>query len=299
MKKVVILGATGMLGSMLLEYFSRSASFDLTATVRADADLALLGRLYPRVNFRFLNAETCSEGEILSVATEASWVINAIGLIKQRIIDTDDQLVERAVRINSLFSFLLMKAAQKGGFKVIQVATDCVYSGSTGRYSETAVHDCHDVYGKTKSLGEVGATSLLNWFLSRDRNSSINGFTNHVWNGTTTLHFAKISKGIIEHDLVAPNRHHVVPEGEITKDGLLRLFAKAYGREDISINAVQAASAVNRTLTTENPDFNRVLWKAAGYLRPPTVPEMIFEIAEYQKRSWGQAADLEVLPAGN
>ena len=317
MNKVVILGATGMLGSMLLEYFSRQDSFELIATVRNKADMASLERLYPRVGFRYLDAEVCSEAEILSVAADASWVINAIGLIKQRIVDSDDVLVEKAVRINSQFSFLLMKAAKNGGFKVIQVATDCVYSGLTGHYPEAAIHDCHDVYGKTKSLGEVFAQSvynlrcsivgperrsklsLLNWFLSQDRNSRINGFTNHMWNGITTLHFAKISRGIIEYGLAVPNRHHIVPEGEITKDGLLRLFAEAYGREDILINAVQAGTAVNRTLITENPAFNHALWKAAGYPCPPTISEMIFELAEYQKKNWGQAAGCENLRVGD
>jgi len=56
---------------------------------------------------------------------------------------------------------------------------------------------------------------------------------------------------------------------------------------------VQAASAVDRTLVTENPAFNRTLWKAAGYSRPPKIYEMIVELADYQKQLRGQATDLE------
>ena len=40
------------------------------------------------------------------------------------------------------------------GARVLQIATDCVYSGAQGAYVETDLHDALDVYGKTKSLGE-------------------------------------------------------------------------------------------------------------------------------------------------
>jgi len=46
-------------------------------------------------------------------------------------------------------------------------------------------------------------------------------------------------------------------------------------------------------LVTENPAFNRTLWKAAGYSRPPKIYEMIVELADYQKQLRGQATDLE------
>ena len=49
----------------------------------------------------------------------------------------------------------------KNNIKVIQIGTDCVYSGKKGLYSETDKHDPLDVYGKSKSLGEVFDGSAL------------------------------------------------------------------------------------------------------------------------------------------
>jgi len=125
--------------------------------------------------------------------------------------------------------------------------------------------------------------SLLNWFLNHEQNSTVNGYVNHVWNGLTALHFARICEAVITHDLDTPHLQHVVPDGEITKEGLLRLFAQAYGRSDITINRVSAQEAINRTLATENPASNRALWAAAGYPRAPTISEMVMELAEYQR----------------
>ena len=40
--------------------------------------------------------------------------------------------------------------------------------------------------------------SLISWFLNNEENISLNGFTNHIWNGVTTDVFAKICIGIIK-----------------------------------------------------------------------------------------------------
>ena len=39
--------------------------------------------------------------------------------------------------------------------KIFQIATDCVYSGRLGKYNEKSEHDDTDIYGVTKSLGEI------------------------------------------------------------------------------------------------------------------------------------------------
>jgi dTDP-4-dehydrorhamnose reductase len=51
--------------------------------------------------------------------------------------------------------------AEDSGAKVIQIATDCVFSGSNGSYLETDPHDATDVYGKTKSDGEIESSAVM------------------------------------------------------------------------------------------------------------------------------------------
>lgn len=210
---------------------------------------------------------------------EGDWVINCIGVIKPYCGD-----VVRAIKVNALFPHTLPS-------RTIQIATDCVYSGKKGDYVETDVHDATDVYGQTKSLGEASHVknlrcsiigpevnhhvSLLDWFLGQDK---AQGFTNHYWNGITTYHFSKIVQGIIREGIDLLSLQHVVPADKVTKADLLRIIKKAYGRKTTVTNT-EAPESIDRTLSTVNPKLNQALWRAAGYSKPPTIKQMIEELA--------------------
>ena len=129
--------------------------------------------------------------------------------------------------------------------------------------------------------------SLLEWFLGRERGDEIGGFRNHRWNGVTTLHFARICRGIIDGDPELPHLHHLVPGDAVDKLELLRIFARAYERDDLTINPTDAAQAIDRTLATGDAELNRRLWSAAGHAEPPTVESMVRELAGYDYRLRG------------
>lgn len=288
-----------MLGSMLVDYFSRKSDLQVTATVRSEEAVRELSVQFPNVNWKVFNANSPDLDKALDVIKGNQWVINAIGIIKPLIHDKDPFEVERAIRINSLLPHILAKNADMNGIKVIQIATDCVYSGDKGKYKESDVHDALDVYGKTKSFGEVYFSnvfhlrcsiigpepkefkSLLGWFLGQRIHSDLKGFTNHRWNGLTTLHFAKICYGIISKDIELSHVQHVVPDGEVTKFDLLNIFSSYFKREDVSINPFETEIPMDRTLSTINKDLNTYLWNSAGYELPPSVPEMVEELANY------------------
>lgn len=251
---ILILGSQGMLGSMLAKTWPEATAVD-------------------RLRFSVENPDRM-------LLADASWVINCIGLIKPHCVD-----VEQAIKVNALFPYSLPE-------NTIQIATDCVYSGTKGAYVETDLHDATDVYGKTKSLGEspqvknlrcsiIGPElknhkSLLDWFLAQER---ANGFVNHYWNGITTLHYSKMVQGILREGIELPPVQHIVPRDVVTKAELLRIIAKAYDR-DIPVTDVIAEEEIDRTLHTNNPELNARIWKAAGYDSPPTVKDMIEEMAE-------------------
>ncbi len=300
--KVIVLGASGMLGSMLLDYLSRDSDLELAATARRQE---LIRRLRPRLanaEWRFLGAEGGTVKKIAAVLGDAAWAINAIGVIKPYIHDDNAAEVERAVNINALFPHVLARAAEQTGCRVLQITTDCVYSGRRGHYTEKDDHDALDAYGKTKSLGEVfsssmyhlrcsiigpepkGHVSLLDWFLSQPRSSHVSGYTNHQWNGVTTLHFAKVCQGVIKCGLDLPHVQHVIAGGSLSKAELLQCFAREYRRGDITITPTQATVATDRTLATINEPLNRQLWEAADYTKPPSVPEMVAELAQFNYR---------------
>ena len=291
-KRVLVLGGTGMLGSMVTTYLARAAEFEVIATARSEEFGAEYKNELPGVEWHTFDASSPTT----DLFEQCDWVINCIGIIKPFINDSNAQQVERAIRVNSIFPHTLARLT-KGTARVIQIATDCVYSGTKGRYVETDVHDALDVYGKTKSLGEVAAEhvhhlrcsivgpeiaspkSLMEWLLGQPRGASVNGFINHQWNGVTTLHFAKLCSGIIANDLELSHMQHVVPDGAVTKYDMLKEFARRYGRDDLIINATEAPAIIDRTLETNNPDKNQQIWNAAGYSQAPSVPRMIGELS--------------------
>ena len=304
-KRVIVLGGSGMLGSMVADYLSRDPDLKVTATVRTEALAGKCRGKLSGVSWRLFDADAPDLWNVLGVIDGHDWVINAIGITKPLIHDDNAFEVERAIRINSQLPHLIARRAQASGAQVLQIATDCVYSGSKGGYIESDLHDALDVYGKTKSLGEVFGSHvhhlrcsiigpepkehkfLLDWFLGQPQNASVNGYVNHHWNGLTTLHFAKLCHGITTRSIAMPHVQHVIPTGELTKCKLLESFARHFQREDVSITPTDAAVVIDRTLATTNEALNRELWSAAGYPQPPSVPEMVEELANYDYRLAG------------
>jgi dTDP-4-dehydrorhamnose reductase len=291
-----------MLGSMIVDVFSRDPGLAVTATVRDAALERLLGPAYPNVRWTRFAFER-NNPQFPAAFEGQRWIVNCIGITKPLIRDDNAAEIERAIWINSILPHEVARHALDSAATVLQIATDCVYSGAKGAYTESDPHDALDVYGKTKSLGEtyLPATHhlrcsiigpepkdfkfLIEWFRRQPHQSQLNGFVNHRWNGVTTLHFARLCLGIIRAGMELPRLHHVVPHGTLTKAEMLHDFARAYSRPDIVIRDIEAKSIIDRTLATTDQPLNEQLWKAAGYQRPPAVSEMIAELGAYDYRA--------------
>lgn len=281
---------------MVLDVIAHDEDFKVITTIRNSKEKVLL-KNYKNVEFRELDVEDADLSALKNSLKGADWIINCIGIIKPYIHDDNALEVMRATKINALFPHLLALAADEA--KIIQIATDCAYSGVQGNYKESALHDALDVYGKTKSLGEVyldnmynircsivgpeltGHTSLMDWFLTRAKGEKVEGYKDHLWNGVTTLHFAKICLGIIKKDIKIKHLQHIVPADIVSKMQMLKYFAKNFAREDIKIVSTKKTGEVDRTLNTDRPDINKEIWQAAGYEKIPTVQEMVHELGQY------------------
>lgn len=285
MTNVLVLGSGGMLGGMVASVLGESSDLSVSTTERA-----------PDPPAHGFDAERDSVAELLE-GREIEWIVNAIGVIKPRIDESDPASVARAIAVNSEFPYRLADALEPGQ-RVIQIATDCVFSGATGGYDEDAPHAPHDVYGKTKSLGEVPEDeflhlrcsiigpelgqprSLLGWMLSQPQDGEVNGYTDHRWNGVTTLQFAKLCEAVILGRAgELPSPLHVVPGDTVTKAELLEIGLGAFDRSDVTVNPGPAPAVIDRTLTTKHPDANGRLWAGASYAEPPSVASMVGELA--------------------
>lgn len=292
MTKVLILGATGMLGSAVVNEFSNS-HFQVVATVRSKSKTLDVEDLIVRE----FDAEIHDIANVAGDFGPDDFIINCIGLVKARIDESNPDSVRRAIQLNALLPHQIQNLVSSSGSKVIQIATDCVYSGSKGSYLETDPHDALDVYGKTKSLGEVrssnymnirtsiigpefsGHTSLYDWVRMQPQGAELNGFSNHYWNGIPALHFAKASKAIIDAGLFSAGIHHFVPADSITKFDLVNSIAKKLDRDDLRIKAFDHETAIDRTLATKNLEFSRTLWKLLNFPVVPKISELISQIS--------------------
>lgn len=213
------------------------------------------------------------------------YVINCIGAIPQKGYRPNEM-----VKLNSHFPHLL---AQEGR-RVIQIATDCTFSGSRGDYTEADTRDATDDYGLSKINGEpesfmnirtsiVGPEltsnkSLFEFVRNQPKGATLKGFTSHHWNGITTDAFAQVVRGVIDQGLYMTGTQHLVPADKVSKYQLLKMFANKIGRSDLDIMPTITAR-IDRTLATIRPQLNAALWNVAGYPQPPTIQLLIDSMA--------------------
>ena len=285
MTRVLVLGSTGMLGSAVEDAIRESGVDAITAS---------------RTQGVRFDAKDLGSAELIAAAGlgAGDYIINCVGLTKVRIDESSRTSRDLAVKLNIEFPSNLAAAAEQSSVKVVQIATDCVFSGTGGNYSEAAGHDAFDVYGKTKSLGEVPSENVMHlrcslvgpeigrsslffeWIRRQPEGAKISGYTNHIWNGLSSRAFGKVVTGIFRENLFSAGVQHLVPANQVTKDSLVRMELAALGRRDVSVLPVSADIAVDRTLLTENNKQNRELFLAAGYSEIPTIEQMVLDTCE-------------------
>jgi len=274
------MGKTGMLGSMLYYYFSKQKDYVVFSTSREEFN-------NPPNNL-FFDVEKSNIEKLSNFISEnkIEYILNAIGVIKPHCKENNPKGIERAIIINAHFPYKLKPL----NVKIIQIATDCVYDGFEGNYNENSPHNALDVYGKTKSLGEVNdktilnircsiigpetksKVSLLEWFLSQKL--EVKGFTHHKWSGVTTLRFAQLVDEIIKQGLYNKliNKSpifHFVPNYSLTKYEMLSTFNEIFNKNTQIIPTDAFGPSIDRTLSTNlkdleffsNIDFKEDVWE--------------------------------------
>ena len=270
--KVLVVGASGMIGSTVLRVLSEKSDWQVFGSVREES----VKRFFSAPIGESLIAGIDVENQDLLVKMldqiRPDVVVNCAGLTKHKP-DAEDPLV--SIPINTLMPHRLAGLCKLVGVRLIHVSTDCVFSGEKGGYIESDFADARDVYGKSKALGEVvyphtvtlrtstighelqSKFGLLDWFISQE--GSCKGYTRAIFSGLPTVVFAQVVR-----DIVIPNKqlsglYHVGAE-PIDKFELLKIIAEVYGK---AIDIVpDDRLAIDRSLNAEK---FRV---ATGYVAP-------------------------------
>lgn len=240
--KVLVLGATGMLGNAVLRLFAQSPRYEVVGSARSTASGRLLPQELAERVICGVDVEHTDSLIGLFAKARPDVVINCIGLVKQ-LAEADDPLA--AIPINALLPHRLARLCETAGARLVHMSTDCVFSGTKGMYTEADVSDANDLYGRSKYLGEVdyphaitlrtsiighelsGTHSLVGWFLAQQ--AGVKGFRRAIFSGLPTVELARV---IRDHVVPHPELHglyHVSAE-PINKFDLLTLIAKDYGK---------------------------------------------------------------------
>ena len=200
-------------------------------------------------------------------------VVNCVGILNRAAEDNKTL----AIRLNSELPHFLAEMTAPLSTKIIQLGTDCIFSGKRGGYREDDFPDGKTFYDRTKALGELvdeknitfrnsiiggdlerDGIGLLNWFLQQS--GEVNGYTKSVWSGVTTLFLAQmIERAAIEnlHGL-----YQLTNNTPITKHDLLKLFAKVF-RKEIKISPVEGIAADKTLINTKTfglaPPYEKML----------------------------------------
>jgi dTDP-4-dehydrorhamnose reductase len=261
--RVLILGARGMLGQAVFEWFARRG-WNVAGTHFTD----------PGSPGYLDAAGDPRDWRAIFATPRCDYAINCIGILKGAVCEDDAASLSTAIRVNALFPHSLAQVAALVGARVIHISTDGVFAEGRSRpYSEKDPPDCRDHYGRSKALGECPAGNVLNircsivggdpikgkglleWLLRQPDDCEVPGFRDQLWNGVTTLQFAQLSEALVaqpgafESARRLSGVHHFCPNPATTKYDLLCAWRRITGKR-LTISPTDSNSPGSRLLTT-------------------------------------------------
>lgn len=255
--RIFLFGSSGMLGNTIFKFFKNK--YDIIDITRKEFDVE-------KNNFNdldnILSKNNISKNDI---------IINCIGLLPHRF-NSDSlkdqnfscEILKKFILINSIFPHNLEKIHIIYNCKVLHITSDCVYSGNKGYYDENDIFDLFNIYGITKTSGEsslicnirtsiigheiYNKKSLLEWVLSQ-KNKTIKGYSNYLWNGITCLQLSKIIDKMIEKNIFWKGTRHIFSPNTVSKFELCQYINEVYDL-DINIEEFFLPDKVDRTLSS-------------------------------------------------
>jgi dTDP-4-dehydrorhamnose reductase len=267
--RILILGSNGMIGHTLFNYLSKIKDYDVWGAEKRKHN----NKKIIKLNIGTLNdLDEIFENEVFDL------VINCIGITKHR---KEFENISEVILMNSALPWKLLYLSKKNSFRLIHISTDCVFSGKNGCYDENDICDSEDVYGKSKSLGEIlnekncltirtstighemkTKHGLLEWFLSQKQ---CKGYSKCIFSGFPTIVLAQII-----HKYIIPNQNLFglfhIGSNSISKYDLLKKINFLYKKK---INLIfDDKVVIDRSLNSEK-------FKLATGYNPPQWNELL------------------------
>lgn len=284
-RRVLILGANGLLGSIVLERLSKE--YD-TVIIHDNQDI--LGGSAFRYSPKSLNS--------LVGNNQPTFIVNCAAVTRR------GGAIMSSLLINTLLPIHLALIGRMKKIQVIHFSTNAVFSGLSSPNYERSLPSPRSFYGLTKSLGDFasfGCLIIRTSFIGQSRNPTRNrGLVdslcklgnnekfiidkNFYWNGVTADFLAEVIAGII----IANHRMfglvHLFSSPPITRLELVRLIASKAGVENLDLSLSDKKNHRDFTLQTKKHHLVSKLWAFGGYLECPTFQQLIREMKIYRIR---------------
>lgn len=232
--KVLILGASGMLGSTLMWTLKNHCNHDVYGTSRIHYK-----ELDVFANKIYTDVQTPDDITRVIYMVHPTVVINCIGIIKQKTASDNE-----FIYMNSVFPKTLQSICNSIDCKLIHYSTDCVFDGlNDAPYTENHRCTASDMYGITKYLGELhnnntitlrtsiighelkDHVSLIDWFLNQ---SIAHGYTKAIYSGLPVVEHAYILLHYVFPNIRKLTGLYHVSADPISKYDLLKLVKEVY-----------------------------------------------------------------------
>ena len=204
-KRILILGSSGMIGSNLFKILFNDG-YHVYGQINRNQIKNYFDKKYLKNIVINKNIFGFNELENMIQKLKPYYIINCVGITKHNKNINNDLDV---LMCNSILPHQLAARCKKFNFRLINISTDCVFSGVNGNYTEKSMPDANDLYGKSKYLGEVlenknvlnirtsiiaremfKKENLLEWFLIQKK--SIKGYKNAFFSGLTAHELVSI-----------------------------------------------------------------------------------------------------------
>lgn len=270
--KILILGASGMAGHIIYSYLKSTNKYSILGTTNTN-----------NFSLNTIKLDVYNINNLVEIleSFQPDFVINSIGvLIRESKINP-----EKTIYVNSFLPHLLNKLAKQNKFKLIHISTDCVFSGKEGKYTVNSIKDSLELYGLSKSLGEIVDNSnltirtsiigpelknsgegLFNWVLNQK--NEIFGFKSNFWSGVTTLELAKFIEFVIDNDV--KGLVHLTNSIPISKFELLILINSIYNLNLIISDKkdyICDKSFINTNLNYEVPSYEKMILELQVFMK--------------------------------
>ena len=272
--KVLVLGIDGMIGHKIAQ--SIQNNYELIGTSRKDLKNQDIGLNQGRiVKHDFLKHNL----ESLLKNVSPSVIINCVGITPRRGIN---ESIKNSELLNSKLPHFIDNWSKLNNSKLIHFSTDCVYSGDKGNYYEESNTDAKDTYGITKAKGETNNnhsltlrssmigrelfnfTELFEWLYSM-REKSVEGYSQVLYSGITTVRMGKIINKILKNNVSLSGLFNIssIP---ISKHELLQKLSNAFDlnvdineNKNIKSNKVLISKKFTEITTINPPNWNDLI----------------------------------------